>query len=372
MTIIKNLALSLWLATLLCPVFAQASTDTTGLRSLYNKPVAQWPRAELDAEVAQAELAPLPQTAAPKTPAELRKYQLGEQLFSDVILSADNTVSCASCHDAKLQFSDGRTTAVGVQGKTGNRNTPALFNLELWHSYFWDGRTATLKAQALQPISNPIEMALPIADAVHKLNASAHYKTLFTQVYNQPQIDSDQLADALAYFELQIKAPRTAYDQFLDAAYSGAPERSSSSTAVLNDQQLLGLHLFRTKARCLNCHQGALLSDNKFHVTGLHFYGRPFEDLGRYLETKVATDSGKFRTPSLRAVFHTGPWMHNGLFTQFEGIVAFYNNAGLKARQPKKALKADAAPFPEHSPLLQKLQLSKTEQKALTEFLKIL
>lgn len=372
MTIIKNTKRNLLITAMLCPLLSVASTETTNLRALYNQPVAQWPQAQLDAGVSQAELAPLPATAKPQSQTELLKYQLGEQLFSDVILSADNSVSCASCHDAKLQFSDARTTAVGVQGKTGNRNTPALFNLELWHSYFWDGRTATLKAQALQPISNPIEMDLPIEEAVRKLNASKHYQVLFSQVYDSPLIDAEQLADALAYFELQIKAPRTVYDQFLDAAYSEDPKRSSNGTAVFNDQQLLGLHLFRTKARCLNCHQGPLLSDNKFHVTGLNFYGRPFEDLGRYLETKVATDSGKFRTPSLRAVFHTGPWMHNGLFTQFEGIVAFYNNAGLKARMPKKGLQPGAAPFPEHSPLLQKLQLTKTEQQALTEFLKIL
>lgn len=372
MTIIKNSAHKLFIAALLCPVLSIASADTNKLRALYNQPVAQWPQAQLDSGVTRAELAPLPATAKPQSQTEQLKYQLGEQLFSDVMLSADNSISCASCHDAKLQFSDAKTTAVGVQGKTGNRNTPALFNLELWHSYFWDGRTATLKAQALQPISNPIEMDLPIEDAVRKLNASKHYQTLFSQVYDRPLIDAEQLADALAYFELQIKAPRTAYDEFLEAAYSEDPHKHSKSTTVLNDQQLLGLHLFRTKARCLNCHQGPLLSDNKFHVTGLHFYGRPFEDLGRYLETKVASDSGKFRTPALRAVFHTGPWMHNGLFTQFDGIVAFYNNAGLKARIPKRGLKEDAAPFPQHSPLLQKLQLTKAEQQALTEFLKIL
>ena len=179
------------------------------------------------------------------------------------------------------------------------------------------------------------------------------------------------LADALAYFELQIKAPRTAYDEFLEAAYSKDPHKHSKSTAVLNDQQLLGLHLFRTKARCLNCHQGPLLSDNKFHVTGLHFYGRPFEDLGRYLETKVASDSGKFRTPALRAVFHTGPWMHNGLFDDLEGIVNVYNS-GMHMIDPKPEQKQKDPLYPVTDSLLQPLKLTKDEKSAIISFLESL
>ncbi|MDX3773591.1 cytochrome c peroxidase [Chromatiaceae bacterium AAb-1] len=344
--------------------------DNTALRQLYNRPPAAWPAANLAPTVLQAELTPLPVIPPPATADARQKYALGEKLFHDPILSEDRTTSCASCHEPRLLFADSRRTAIGVHQQQGNRNTPAIYHIALWDSFFWDGRASTAEQQATEPIENPLEMNLPIAEALARLNQHPEYPALFKGAFNQPVIDQVQLAKALVAFQSQITVPRTTFDRFLEAAYSPLADHKSDITAELTDQQLKGLHLFRTKARCINCHSGPLLSDNQFHVTGLHFFGRRLEDLGRYEFTKDPADSGKFRTPALRAVFHTGPWMHNGLFTQFEGIVAFYNAGG--ARVKPRQEQADDPRFPTISPLLQRLELTKDEMAALTEFLKIL
>jgi cytochrome c peroxidase len=146
--------------------------------------------------------------------------------------------------------------------------------------------------------------------------------------------------------------------------------KPQDAVGLLSDQELKGMHLFRTKAKCMTCHQGALLSDNKFHVTGLHFYRRRFEDLGRYNVTKKVNDAGKFRTASLLIVSHTGPWMHNGLFEQFDGLVNFYDNGGLR---PKPRKHVENAPlFPITTDLLPKLGLTNEEMADLVVFLEAL
>lgn len=348
-----------------------ATAGIAELRQQYNQPVPKWPAVQQASDIRHQELTALPAITPPQTAKEQLIYQLGEKLFNDPILSEDRTISCASCHDAKLLFADGRRHAIGVHQQEGNRNTPAIFNLALWDSFFWDGRATTALEQATQPIENPIEMNLPVTEAVQRLNDNTEYRQLFKQAFAQPDINQQQLATALVAFQMQIAAPRTVYDNFLDAAYSKTTDNNKQDiTAVLTDQQLHGLHLFRTKANCISCHNGPLLSDNQFHVTGLHFFGRRFQDLGRYDITGDPADAGKFRTPSLRAVIHTGPWMHNGLFTQFEGIVAFYNAGGARPK-PRKGDENNPL-FPQISPLLKPLALTKEEQQALVEFLKIL
>jgi cytochrome c peroxidase len=139
---------------------------------------------------------------------------------------------------------------------------------------------------------------------------------------------------------------------------------------MLSDEQLWGLHLFRTKARCMTCHEGALLSDNQFHNTGLSYYGRKFEDLGRYEVTGLASDVGRFRTPSLVAVSQTGPWMHNGLFSSLPGVVNLYNAGG--ARTKRREVYDNDPLYPETTPLLVKLELTKEERSALVAFLTLL
>lgn len=358
-------------ATLFCVSSAMAQTQQTDLRQQYSQHPSHWPAASLEAGVSLSEFAPLPARAS-ITAENQPLIALGEQLFNDPILSRDHSISCASCHHADKVFSDGLRSAVGVDQQTGKRNTPALFAIELWQSFFWDGRTATALQQALEPIENPIEMDLPISTAIARLNNNADYQKRFNAIFGTEQIEAQQLAKALVAFEMQLTVPDTAFERFLNASYQLTAESAATTdiTAELTEQQLLGLHLYRTKAGCLNCHNGAMLSDNKFHVTGLHFMGRPFEDLGRYETTGLAADVGKFRTPSLRAVTHTGPWMHNGLFTQFDGIIAFYNAGGARPK-PRSTLKHPEL-FPRTSNLLVPRGLDKAEQKALLAFLQLL
>lgn len=348
-----------------------AQTPLADLRQQYNQHPHQWPAANLEPGVTLSELAPLP--ARPVVTEENKPLiDLGERLFNDPILSRDHSISCASCHHADKVFSDGLRSAVGVDQQLGKRNTPALFALELWQSFFWDGRTATALQQALEPIENPIEMDLPVSTAVARLNSNADYQQRFKAVFNTDKIAAEHLAKALVAFEMQLTVPETAFERFLHASYQLTSKNAAVAdiTAELTEQQLLGLHLYRTKAGCLNCHNGALLSDNQFHVTGLHFMGRPFEDLGRYDATGLATDVGKFRTPSLRALSKTAPWMHNGLFTQLNGIISFYNAGGARPK-PRSDLKQPEL-FPQTSHLLVPRGLDKTEQQALLAFLQLL
>lgn len=355
---------------LLWPFTPSATVPIDMLRQQYNQHPAKWPQASLQPGITPAELQPLP--VRPEVTEDNKQLlALGEQLFNEPKLSRDNTLSCAGCHQPQLMFSDGKRSAVGVDQQQGKRNTPAIFALELWQSFFWDGRTTTALEQALQPIENPIEMDLSLATALERLNADTQYRQQFAAVFGKSPITSTQLAQALVAFQLQLTVPETAFDRFLHASYQLDKQQSTQNvTEELNNQQLLGLHLFRTKAGCLNCHNGPLLSDNQFHVTGLHYMGRAFEDLGRYDVTGNPVDVGKFRTPSLRAVTKTGPWMHNGLFTQFDGIIAFYNAGGARPK-PRSDLKHPEL-FPQTSVLLKPLGLSKEEQQALITFLQIL
>jgi cytochrome c peroxidase len=333
------------------------------LRQAYSKPQAQWPKI-LTADGRQARvLAPL--TMLGKAPAD-EQVELGKALFFDPLLSKNKTVSCASCHDPRLLFGDRRRVAIGIHGQDGKRNTPNIFGLDHWQTFFWDGRASSAQEQALLPIQDPLEMDLSIEEALARLNVNKQYQSMAKAAFNDKKIDAAGLALALVAFQRTIKLPKTRFSEFISKVKDG----DVSATDLLSDQALKGLHLFRTKAKCMTCHQGALLSDNKFHVTGLHFYGRRFEDLGRYNVTKEPQDAGKFRTASLLLVSQTGPWMHNGLFEQFDGIVNFYNNGGARPR-PRAHVKDDPL-FPKTSDLLPKLGLSRDEIADLVGFLETL
>ena len=220
--------------------------------------------------------------------------------------------------------------------------------------------------QALMPIANHDEMDLPLATALQRLNATSHYQQWFSKVYQQTPITLGQLADAIVSFELTIPAPQTRFQQFIRQAVVD-PE---TALEILSESELKGLHLFRTKAKCMTCHQGPLLSDNQFHASGLHYYGRKFEDLGRYNVTGKVEDAGTFRTPSLVGLTLTSPWMHNGLFEQLDVIINLYNAGGPRPK-PRKH-QADDPLFPKTSPLLQKLNLSQQEKADLLAFLQTL
>lgn len=291
--------------------------------------------------------------------------ELGEKLFFDPQLSLDKTVSCASCHEPRMNFGDRRKTAIGIENQEGTRNTPNIFGIDHWQSFFWDGRAVTAEQQALMPIENPIEMNFTASGAADRVNSDDSYRTLINNI-GLNSLTPSQLAKAIVAFERTITLPDTKYSRFLEMS----EHQSEQALEEFTEQELLGLHIFRTKAKCMTCHQGPLLSDNQFHVTGLHFYGRKFQDVGRFDATQKVDDSGKFRTASLLFVSHTAPWMHNGLFTDLSGIVNFYNNGGARPK-PREHVKDDPL-FPSTTPLLLKLDLTRAEIEAVAAFLQTL
>lgn len=340
------------------------------LREQYQGPAAAWPAPAIDPGVAWQEWGPTPGLSAPQTwlaagptrarlAADLGKpalIELGQQLFFDARLSRGATTSCASCHQPAKAFGDGRALAIGEDGLMGRRRSMPLFAAPFTGQLFWDGRAADLGHQVLAPIADTREMNHPVAQAVARLAALPDYQTAFAQAFGEPGVTEARLARSLAAYVASIRPPRTRFDAFI----------AGESTAY-RDQELIGLHVFRTKARCMNCHHGPLLTDHRFHNIGLSFLGRRNQDLGRYEITRDAADAGAFRTPSLRQTAQAGPWMHNGLFPRLDGLLRMYNagmppdsapdNGGLRA--PKSAL-------------IQPLSLSEPELRALEAFLRTL
>nr|WP_285817195.1 cytochrome c peroxidase [Janthinobacterium kumbetense] len=303
-----------------------------------------------------------PVSAIPVPPVAPAVAALGQRLFNDPRLSRANAVACISCHSPAHSFADSKRVSVGHEGRLGQRNTPGLLGVAQVRMLFWDGRASTLEEQALGPLQHPDEMAAVAAQLPAKLAAQGDYPAQFDAAFGQGAgVTLPRILTALADYQRTLLPPVTRFDTFLEG------ERTA-----LNDRELLGLHLFRTKARCMTCHSGALLTDQQFHNLGLSNYGsRKYEDLGRYLVTGKNEDVGKFRTPGLRGVAQSGPWMHNGAFAQMVGMLNMYN-AGMSRPVPQNAQQAADLKFPVTSPLLQRLQLTSDEIIALKSFLEVL
>jgi cytochrome c peroxidase len=286
---------------------------------------------------------------------------LGQMLFFDAHLSRKGQVSCASCHMPQRAFTDGRPLAVGEDRLMGRRRSPSLLAAPFAPRLFWDGRADTLKAQVLGPVQDSREMNHDLGSAIARLQALPPYPQQFLKAFGPAAgnaIDADRLARALAAYVATLRPQPTRFDAFL----AGDP-------GALNDKELLGMHLFRTQARCMNCHSGALLTDNQFHNIGLSFYGRRNQDLGRFEVTRDPADLGTFRTPSLRNVSLAGPWMHNGLFADLKGLLRMYN-VGIS----REAAPADPPdPYaPRKSEHIRPLDLSADDIDALLAFMKVL
>ncbi|MGI2108151.1 cytochrome-c peroxidase [Shewanella frigidimarina] len=333
------------------------------LRQQYGQSQSHWPVIQTADNRKVAPLAPLKMV---KKKLNYAQVELGNMLFHDQNLSRDGSVSCANCHEKRIAFSDARAVAIGIENQQGNRNTQAIFGVDHWTSFFWDGRANSPEQQALMPIENPLEMDLSITEALVRTNNNPAYQPLIQNAFAKKSLNADELGSALAEFERSLPMPHSRFTQFIEQAM----QQPKIAIAQLSDAELHGLHLFRTKAKCMTCHNGALLSDNQFHNTGLNFYGRKREDLGRYQVTNNPNDIGKFRTPSLLIINQTSPWMHNGLFTQMLGIVRLYNAGGARPKRPEK-FKNDPL-YPQTSSLLHQLNLTKDEQNDLVTFLDML
>jgi cytochrome c peroxidase len=273
------------------------------------------------------------------------KIALGRQLFFDARLSRDERVACATCHDPERGFSDGRRLALGIEGREGKRHVPSLINVGYSTALFWDGRAKSLEQQALLPIQHRDEMDLPLETLERRLNGVAEYRVQFQEVFGAPATASG-VAQALAAYQRTLIANETPFDRYL------AGEQEALSAAAQR-----GMVLFFGQARCAICHSGAYLSDQKFHNIGTADPRLP-RDSGRRTVTKDARDEGAFRTPQLRDVARSAPYMHHGNFATLHDVVRHYNFGGVTDE-----------PNPHRDESLQVLYLSEDDVDDLVVFL---
>jgi cytochrome c peroxidase len=326
----------------------------------YKKAISEWPKPNIDYGVKWKEFAPIKNDTAFFKEQDRPSVILGKMLFFDPKLSKSSQVSCSSCHDPEMGWSDRRRVALGSDHLLGSRNSISLYNIAERKSFFWDGRAKTLEEQAAGPLGAHHEMAMEVKDLPAKIQAVKGYKDLFKNAYGDDKVTYDRIVKAIADFQKTIKSQPSRFDKFLEGKYS-----------ALSDQEIYGMHIFRTKARCMNCHNGQYLTDESFHNIGLAYYKKKYQDLGLYEITKNTEDAGKFRTPQLRDLMLTQPWMHNGLFNELEGVVNIYNS-GMHQLDPSPEKKQLDQLHPVTDRLLKPLNLTKEETKALVSFLESL
>ena len=324
--------------------------EPADLAEKYRRPPSEWPAFVVDEGVQAEDIAPLP-ALPPVAWHTLESEELGKLLFFDPRLSGSGQLACISCHDPQLGWGDGRRVAAGHDRRAGRRNAMTLLNAAYFERLFWDGRADGLLDLALQPIQSPAEMNADLEQVIARIRGTQRYLQAFEEAFGSPGVTAERIAWAIASFVRSIVSSTSRFDRFAQGDYGR-----------LTNQEIQGLHLYRTRARCMNCHNGPRFSDGQFHHTGLSYYGRRFEDLGRYDVTGNPEDRGKFRTPTLRDVRHTGPWMHNGLFDDFTGILRMYNHGVTFSARPRPGT-------PELSPLIRPLDLDDHEIEALEAFL---
>lgn len=286
-----------------------------------------------------------------KNPLTLAKIELGRQLYFDTRLSADNTVSCASCHHPHEGFSRHTATGVGIDGQKGGRNSPSSYNRILSDAQFWDGRAASLEAQAVGPIQNPIEMGNTHEAAVATVKKIDGYVMQFKKIFPDSGVTIDNIGKALAAFERTLVSGPAPYDynesykrfatlepEDLTDLKTDSPElyaeyedlKRKVAAEPMSESALRGQDLFFSKrVGCSACHVGANLADEQYHNLGIGMSVKE-PDLGRYTETKVEKDKGAFKTPTIRNVALSAPYMHDGSQATLEEVVEHYNKGGDK------------------------------------------
>lgn len=271
-----------------------------------------------------------------ENPLTAEKIDLGRRLFNDRRLSRDGSTACVTCHDPARAFSDGRALAVGVFGRVGRRHAPALINRGYGRAFFWDARTATLEEQVLKPIEDPNEMDLPLAEAATRVG-----------------LERRAVSHALASYVRSILSGDAPYDRFVNG-----------DREALSAEQQAGLQIVRGKGNCTACHVGPTFTDERLHNTGVAWrsqlgYGGQgagtFADLGRATVTGLEADRGAFKTPTLREVARTAPYMHDGSLVTLAEVIQFYDEGGREN------------PNRDHE--LRQLHLAASEKQALVAFL---
>jgi len=287
----------------------------------------------------------LPPAADPVDRRTIQRVALGRRLFFDRILSRDRTLACASCHDPAHGFADPRPLSIGIDKALGQRNAPSLFNVAMGRLFFWDGRAGSLEDQVRFPIESPRELGSKLTQVVARLKADPGYASAFDRTFTDG-VTAGNVARSLADFERTLLLGNSRIDRF-----------RAGNVDVLGDAQRQGLWLYESRGRCWRCHSGANFSDERFHNTGV---GSRCEtpDPGRMAVSSLASDRGRFKTPTLRGVGRTAPYMHDGSVKTLKEVVEFYNRGGVKN--------------PQLDPLMRPLKLDKQEIGFLVEFLKAL
>ncbi|MEQ9569994.1 MAG: cytochrome c peroxidase [Longimicrobiales bacterium] len=268
---------------------------------------------------------------------------LGARLFADPVVSRDSTLACASCHRESHRFADPRPTSTGRGGLRGHRNAPSLLNTAYRTHLFWDGRAGSLEEAVLMPLRDFTELGLAPGVLVRRLDDDPMWRAAFVEAFGGPPT-VPRVARALAEYVGSLRSGGTPLDHWL--AGDGGRE--------LSPEARRGWDLFRTRAGCASCHGGALLTDDDFHNTGVSWG----EDPGRERTTGRSEDRGRFRTPSLRDVARTAPYMHDGSMATLEDVVDFYDRGG--------------RPNPNLDPRLRPLGLTDEERRDLLAFLRSL
>jgi cytochrome c peroxidase len=253
-------------------------------------------------------------------PLSKAKIKLGKMLYFDGRLSADGNVPCSGCHNPYHGFADPEPTSPGVGFARGGRNSPTVLNRLFSAEQFWDGRAEDLEAQAKGPITNPIEMGMPSHDvAVKKIAAIPGYGPLFAEAYGDPTVNIDRIAKAIATYERTVLTGDSAYDRY-----------QAGDKAALSTQQIRGMELFAGKADCQTCHVSFNFTDENYHNLGVGWdaASKTMADKGRNDVTKADVDIGAFKTPTLRDVALTAPYMHDGSEATLADVIEFYDKGG--------------------------------------------
>ena len=248
------------------------------------------------------------------------KVDLGRFLYFDKRMSKDNSISCSTCHIPSLAFTDGQPVSTGINKLQGGRSAPTSINRGFSKVQFWDGRAATLEKQSVGPLANSIEHGFPDNDAVvAKINTIEGYRALFKEAFGTNIITITQVGKAIASFQRTLISGNSPFDRF---DYDGEEKAISESAKR-------GKKLFFGKARCNLCHFGTNFSDEKFHNIGIGWGGETL-DVGRFHVTHDQKDIGAFKTPTLREIARTAPYMHDGRFATLAEVIEHYNRGGVK------------------------------------------
>jgi cytochrome c peroxidase len=267
----------------------------------------------------------LPPVPIPEdNPPTLETIELGRRIFYDFSLSSDQTISCASCHMPAMGFADGRRVSTGVEGKQGVRNSPSVINSAYYTLQFWDGRAGTLEKQTEGPVANPVEMAHSLHGVTERLLQDPTYIAAFEKAFGPGPITYEKVEKCIASFERTVLSGNSPFDRY----YYGGDK------SAMTEAQIRGLALFRDpkKGNCESCHtigeHYALFTDNKFHNIGVGFDIGVSNDKGRATISGNVQETGAYRTPTLRNVALTAPYMHDGSMKTLKDVMDFYVGAG--------------------------------------------